>query len=236
MSSANTSFALIRNSAVPVQCWRIRTLASCRAEFVDASVEFAALVNAPDRFAHASVCLMPRLHDAPSMALFGGSGSKLKLRSILAAHARIATRGRKGLREGFAWIHSEGGPAHSRFVAPPPSDVRSLLEDLLVFVNDSKIAPGVRALVAMNQFMNTHPFNDGNGRVARGLFTWCLRRNAALDPAFAGAIDLMFADQGLSLVQRSLEVHRTGTWRVWLDWVAACIAKCRMSSRDWAPA
>lgn len=57
-----------------------------------------------------------------------------------------------------------------RFKAPPASKVKTLIEDLLSWLKESKnesIHPIIRAGILHLQFVSIHPFTDGNGRVAR---------------------------------------------------------------------
>lgn len=67
-----------------------------------------------------------------------------------------------------------------RFKAPPASSVKKLVDDLLVWLKESKkegIHPIVRAGILHLQFVTIHPFTDGNGRVARLLTQLQLYRN-----------------------------------------------------------
>ncbi|MHB9144511.1 MAG: Fic family protein [Symbiobacteriia bacterium] len=66
------------------------------------------------------------------------------------------------------------------FYLPPAwEDVPRLMEDLVAWVNSAAIltipAP-LRAGVVMYQFLTVHPYLDGNGRAARMLATYILRR------------------------------------------------------------
>ncbi len=57
-----------------------------------------------------------------------------------------------------------------RFKAPPASQVKKLINDLLIWLKESKkkdIHPIIRAGILHLQFVSIHPFTDGNGRVAR---------------------------------------------------------------------
>lgn len=57
-----------------------------------------------------------------------------------------------------------------RFKAPDASQVKKLVEDLLVWLKASKkegVHPIIRAGILHLQFVSIHPFTDGNGRVAR---------------------------------------------------------------------
>lgn len=57
-----------------------------------------------------------------------------------------------------------------RFKAPPAPQVKKLVEELLIWLKESKsesIHPIIKAGILHLQFVTIHPFTDGNGRVAR---------------------------------------------------------------------
>jgi Fic family protein len=67
---------------------------------------------------------------------------------------------------------------------PPSADgLRDRLQTLLSFANetaadgDAFIHPIVRAILVHFWIGYEHPFRDGNGRIARALFYWCMLRN-----------------------------------------------------------
>lgn len=74
-----------------------------------------------------------------------------------------------------------GGREMLRFKAPSASQVRRLINYLLVWLEKSKkqdIHPIIRAGILHLQFVTIHPFTDGNGRVARLLTQLQLYRDS----------------------------------------------------------
>jgi len=87
------------------------------------------------------------------------------------------------------------GPEHNVVVqdiegnvwhVPPPADgLRGRLESLVKFAEDGSvdddrnafIHPVVRAIVVHFWIGFEHPFRDGNGRIARALYYWCMLRH-----------------------------------------------------------
>lgn len=86
------------------------------------------------------------------------------------------------------------GPEHTVLVQdlegnvwhrPPPADgLRERVEQLLQFAEDGSIAgtntfihPVVRAIIVHFWLGYEHPFRDGNGRIARALYYWCMLRH-----------------------------------------------------------
>jgi Fic family protein len=63
------------------------------------------------------------------------------------------------------------------YIPPPPAEVPSLMTELVAWLNEEQeLHPVLVAGVAQFQFVDIHPFCDGNGRTARLLSTLCLYR------------------------------------------------------------
>lgn len=73
-----------------------------------------------------------------------------------------------------------GSRNQSGFYLPPEyPDVPVLMEDLVAWINARQTrdtAPPILAGIAMWQFLTIHPYMDGNGRTARMIATYLLRR------------------------------------------------------------
>jgi Fic family protein len=64
----------------------------------------------------------------------------------------------------FAVWNDDGTPA---YIPPEYSEVPTLLDELLKYINDSDDHPLIKAAVIHYQLVTIHPFEDGNGRTAR---------------------------------------------------------------------
>ena len=71
----------------------------------------------------------------------------------------------------FAVWNDDGTPA---YIPPEYSEVESLLNELISYVNDSSDHPILKAAVIHYQLVTIHPFEDGNGRTARILSNYYL--------------------------------------------------------------
>jgi len=64
------------------------------------------------------------------------------------------------------------------YTPPPPSQVHQLMRELVEWLNkESAISPVLTAGISQYQFVDIHPFLDGNGRTARVLCTLILYQN-----------------------------------------------------------
>ncbi len=70
------------------------------------------------------------------------------------------------------------GISGSKFIPPPPFEIRALLEDFFSWYNKNKkkIHPVELAALAHLKFVTIHPFIDGNGRLSRLIMNFVLDR------------------------------------------------------------
>ena len=124
------------------------------------------------------------------------------------------------IRNEQGWIGGTS-PFDAHLVTPPPSTLRRLLDDLLVYVNRVDIDPVAQAAISHAQFEIIHPFADGNGRVGRVLVAWLLTRRLALlvPPPVSVAIAADVAGYASGLV-----LFRLGDHRRWVTWFADAVA------------
>lgn len=95
---------------------------------------------------------------------------------ILVTHGR-----RPRLSEYRMYQNKVGDRNQSGFYLPPEyTDVPVLMEDLIAWINapeQHKISAPIKAGIVMWQFLTIHPYMDGNGRTARMVATYILRRS-----------------------------------------------------------
>ena len=100
-----------------------------------------------------------------------------KLHAII----RVIHSGRRPRTSEYRTVQNQVGSRNdSGFYLPPePNDVEDLMVDLIAWINseDAKEVPApIKAGIVMWQFLTIHPYMDGNGRTARMLATYILRR------------------------------------------------------------
>ena len=74
----------------------------------------------------------------------------------------------------FSVWNNDGTPA---YIPPEYSEVPTLLDELLKYINDSDDHPLIKAAVIHYQLVTIHPFEDGNGRTARIISSYYLSLN-----------------------------------------------------------
>ncbi len=137
------------------------------------------------------------------------------------------------LRTSQNWIGgNDYNPRGAAFVPPPVEDVKRLLDDLCLFVNDVMLPPLVQAAVAHAQFETIHPFIDGNGRTGRALVQVVLRRRG-LTPSFVPPISVVLArDKDRYL--RGLATFREDGLAEWIEVFAAATAEAASLAAHYA--
>src|SRR5208337_2309852 len=112
----------------------------------------------------------------------------LNAERLFAWHASLFPTGRSGMRKirAAAWRDDSAGPMEVvsgpagkervHFQAPPAS---RLDEDMRAFLDwfnaNAEMDPVLKAGLAHLWFVTIHPFDDGNGRIARAIATWLWR-------------------------------------------------------------
>lgn len=132
------------------------------------------------------------------------------------------------IRSEQGWIGGSS-PLDAYLVTPPVSELSSLLEDLVAYVNRVDIDPVAQAAVSHAQFEIIHPFADGNGRVGRVLVAWVLTRRLSLlvppPVSVAIAADVTGYSSGLVL-------FRMGDHQRWIKWFADAVASGSRAQRE----
>ena len=109
-------------------------------------------------------------------------------KKLFAWHAALFPTGYSGLHKihvgeyrGHEQMQIVSGPIEKErvhYIAPPRNQVDSEMKSLLLFVNDTtETDPLLKAAIAHLWFIMIHPFDDGNGRIARALTDYVLTGN-----------------------------------------------------------
>ncbi len=85
---------------------------------------------------------------------------------------------RAGYRDDLVYVVSHTG--ETIYTAPDAACVPRMMNELISFMNDSRVHPVIRAVISHAYFVTIHPFFDGNGRTARAL-TYMILLKAGYD-------------------------------------------------------
>lgn len=162
------------------------------------------------------------VEDASSVEYFG-------VPEITAIHTRLLERAENKHIAG--WIRTEqnwiGGndynPCGADFIPPPPEEVRRLLDDLCVAINDDLLPPLVQAALVHAQFETIHPYVDGNGRTGRALVHVVLRRRG-IAPHYVPPVSVAIAATRSRYIE-GLTSFRYGEMETWIEYFADAAAR-----------
>lgn len=169
-------------------------------------------------------CDSTRLHVCLEQTARAARSDLLSPNDLLKLYSATSGSRHKGsLRDGAMWVGGND-PSLAWFTAPPPSELKGLLDDLAGFCRTRGLPQVIKGAVAMNQLLLIHPFRDANGRTARALFFSFVR------PDFVGigyAIRLiaqLWIYRGLDLHRLQLPIKQEGDWGPFLKFVLAAVA------------
>ena len=173
----------------------------------------------------------------------GGRDESLTEERLFGWHAALFPTGYSGLRKievaAFRSTPMEvvSGPiGHEKvhFKAPQAQDVPALMADFLAWFNaESDCDLLVKAGLAHLRFLTVHPFEDGNGRIARALTEMLLARSDGSPRRFYSMAGYIAANR--RVYYEAIERAQKGTPDVtrWLAWfLSACKAAIELSSEE----
>lgn len=155
---------------------------------------------------------------------------------ILGWHAALFPTGRSGLRSMTvgAWRPREAGPMQVvsgrlggqtiHFEAPDASRLPDEMSAFLSWFNaESTTDPVIKAALAHFWFVTIHPFEDGNGRIARAIAELALARSDGIPLRFYSMSAQIEAER--AAYYRVLEAAQKGDLEItrWLSWFIECL-------------
>lgn len=153
-------------------------------------------------------------------------------------HASLFPAGRSGLVRitAGAWRTDSNGPMrvvsgpigreHAHFQAPPANRLRREMRTFLDWFNQpAKIDPVLKAAQAHFWFVTVHPFDDGNGRLARALADMALARSENSPQRFYSMSAQIREERAAyyDILEHTQKGNRNIT--PWMEWFLACLGR-----------
>jgi Fic family protein len=153
-------------------------------------------------------------------------------------HAALFPTGRSGMHPIHVgqWRSDLSGPMQVvsgplgretvHFQAPPAEKLATEMDQYLIwFDSDSRMDPILKAGLAHFWFVTLHPFDDGNGRIARAIADMALARADGVPQRFYSMSTQIEVERKDYYLQ--LETHQRGKLDVtgWLDWFLSCLSR-----------
>ena len=158
-------------------------------------------------------------------------------------HAALFPTGRSGMQrvKTGGWRDDRSGPMRVvsgpvgrervHFVAPPAKRLKSEMRRFLDWFNaDEETEPVLKAAQAHLWFVTIHPFDDGNGRIARAITELALARSERSPQRFYSLSAQIRAER--ADYYRVLEQTQRGSLDVtaWVVWFLGCLTRAVLSA------
>ena len=119
------------------------------------------------------------------------------------------------------------------FHAPSPNVVKTEMDEFLIwFNNNTKIDLVLKAAIAHFWFIIIHPFDDGNGRIARAISDLLLARADDSSQRFYSLSSQILVERKVYYEILQKLQHSSGDITEWLLWFLNCLYKAIASTED----
>ena len=117
------------------------------------------------------------------------------------------------------------GRERVHFKAPAAARIDNEMQQFVEWFNDTTTEPVLKAAQAHLWFVTVHPFDDGNGRIARAIADMALARSERSPQRFYSLSAQIRDERGD--YYRILEQTQRGTLSVtaWIEWFLACLTR-----------
>lgn len=125
------------------------------------------------------------------------------------------------------------GRERIHFHAPPPEDMKKEMDAFLDwFNNDTKLDLVVKAAIAHFWFIIIHPFDDGNGRIARAISDLLLARSEDSTFRFYSLSSQILLERKVYYKVLQKIQHSEGDLTEWINWFLNCLYQALQSTEE----
>ena len=126
------------------------------------------------------------------------------------------------------------GKEKVHYEAPKPNLVEAEMNLFLKWFNDASanIDPILKAAIAHFWFVTIHPFDDGNGRIARAITDLQLARSDGSSQRFYSMSNQILVERKKYYAILEKSQHGTSDITEWLVWFLSCLENALLNSTD----
>ncbi|MCI5165916.1 MAG: Fic family protein, partial [Candidatus Electrothrix sp. GM3_4] len=129
------------------------------------------------------------------------------------------------------------GRQQLHYKAPPPEAVPEEIRSFLYWLNDQSSSPSaidglIRAALAHYRFVAIHPFDDGNGRIARALTDMALAQDENNATRFYSLSNRIMQDRDAYYAVLERCSNGSGDVTPWLEWFLQSFQQAVISSQE----
>ena len=161
--------------------------------------------------------------------------SPLDHERIFGWHAALFPTGWSGMHRIDTGCYRDGemqvvsgpmGKEKIHFQAPSPNVVKKEMDKFLHWFNqETEIDEVLKAAIAHFWFIIIHPFDDGNGRIARALSDMLLARSEESSQRFYSLSNQILSEKKKYYAVLQKVQHSSGNITEWLNWFLNCLYK-----------
>lgn len=119
------------------------------------------------------------------------------------------------------------------YEAPPPDVVKKEMDTFLEWINsETKIDGVLKSAIAHFWFIIIHPFDDGNGRIARAISDMLLARSEDSPQRFYSFSNQILIEKKIYYETLQKVQHSTGDITKWVDWFLNCLHRALISTEE----
>jgi Fic family protein len=117
------------------------------------------------------------------------------------------------------------GKERVHYQAVPAKDVKAEMDKFLLWLNDDKVVIDsvLKSAIAHFWFIIIHPFDDGNGRIARAISDMLLARSENSSERFYSLSNQIQQEKNIYYQTLKTEQHSEGDITKWLLWFLTCL-------------
>lgn len=125
------------------------------------------------------------------------------------------------------------GKERLHYEAVPAKKVKSEMDKFLLWFNDnSNTDPVLKAAISHFWFIIIHPFDDGNGRIARAISDLMLcRADSSAERYYSMSSQIRVERQQYYEILKKVQ-HSSGDITVWLDWFLHCLKNALLATEE----
>jgi len=158
---------------------------------------------------------------------------KLDEERLFAWHAALFPTGRSGMykidvgnyrKEEMQIVSGAMGKEKNHYQAPPAKQVKSEMNKFLEwFNNETKLDNVIKSAIAHFWFIIIHPFDDGNGRIARAISDLLLARSDDSPQRFYSLSNQILIERKVYYATLQKVQYKNGDITEWLMWYLNCL-------------
>lgn len=166
----------------------------------------------------------------------------LSLDRLYGWHASLFPTGWSGMHKIIAGQFRDGemqvvsgamGKEKIHFQAPFPLVVKEEMDKFLAWFNREISIDGVlKAAIAHFWFIIIHPFDDGNGRIARAMSDMLLARSEKSSQRYYSLSNQILSEKKAYYAILQKVQHSAGDITDWLDWFLTCLYRALLSTEE----